>query len=506
MASLDYAHRRLVNALGPERVARGELERMVYSHDFASLPKAALLQWQLYPDFVVLPQTTEEVAAVVRLSDETGLPITPRGSGTGTAGGSVPNRGGVLVDLRKMNRVLAFDADDRKVTVEAGATWEAVAAQIATRGFVLPVEPVSAPSSTIGGGISNGAVGFGAYRRGSLRDMVLDLEVVLPDGRVVHTASPGEAGRAFADLTPLFFGAEGTLGIVTKATLRVDPKPEEARAAAYAFPDDASATSFVVGIVEAGVAVHHATFLDRDHFVFERALTADTPDPAPIVLASLRGPKDEVLEQEKTLDGLAGPRKGTKLAADVAARQWARRFTVYGARRLSRGLVVSANLVPTGRLGEAVAEARGLIERLRLNGAVQASLLSPTTASLAPYVLMDETVPSGGTALGFVKKMGDAAIEMDGHPMGLGLLLVFNLERMHGRAARSLGAVKEVFDPGRKINGGKTVELWTKFTVPILNSVPPSVMGFGLELAAFLRRIKPTKDRFVAAYERERGA
>src|SRR4030067_213907 len=83
IARLDSAHRRLVNALGPERVARGELERMVYSHDFASLPKAALLQWQLYPDFVVLPPTTEEAAAVVRLSDETGLPLTPRGSGTG---------------------------------------------------------------------------------------------------------------------------------------------------------------------------------------------------------------------------------------------------------------------------------------------------------------------------------------------------------------------------------------------------------------------------------------
>ena len=104
MASLDYAHRRLVNTLGPERVARGELERMVYSHDFAALPKLVLAQWRLYPDFVVLPQTTEEVSQVVRLSDETGLPITPRGGGTGMFGASVPNRGGVLIDLRKIHK------------------------------------------------------------------------------------------------------------------------------------------------------------------------------------------------------------------------------------------------------------------------------------------------------------------------------------------------------------------------------------------------------------------
>src|SRR2546428_3268406 len=124
MASLDYAYRRLVNTLGPERVARSEFERMVYSHDFASLPKIALLQWKLYPDFVALPQTTEEVAALVKLSDESLLQITPRGGGTGWYGGSLPNRGGVMVDMRKMNPIVAVDPDGRTGTVEAGATRE----------------------------------------------------------------------------------------------------------------------------------------------------------------------------------------------------------------------------------------------------------------------------------------------------------------------------------------------------------------------------------------------
>src|SRR2546425_5505308 len=120
MASLDYAYRRLVNTLGPERVARSEFERMVYSHDFATLPKVALLQWKLYPDFVALPQTTEEVAALVKLSDESLLQIIPRGGGTGWYGGSVPNRGGVLIDMRKMNRILALDPDGRSGTAAGG--------------------------------------------------------------------------------------------------------------------------------------------------------------------------------------------------------------------------------------------------------------------------------------------------------------------------------------------------------------------------------------------------
>src|SRR5256884_3537193 len=112
--------------MGPERVARSDFERMVYSHDFTSLPKIALLQWKLYPDFVALPQTTEEVAALVKLSDESLLQITPRGGGTGWCGGSVPNRGGGLVDMRKMKNGLAPDPHTRTGPVEAGATWEGV--------------------------------------------------------------------------------------------------------------------------------------------------------------------------------------------------------------------------------------------------------------------------------------------------------------------------------------------------------------------------------------------
>src|SRR2546425_5829353 len=144
MASLDYAYRRLVNTLGPERVARSEFDRMVYSHDFASLPKVALLQWKLYPDFVALPQTTEEVAALVKLSDESLLQITPRGGGTGWCGGSVPNRGGVLIDMRKMNRILALDSDGRTVTTEAGVTLEDLDGLAGTEGVAPPFRPTDA--------------------------------------------------------------------------------------------------------------------------------------------------------------------------------------------------------------------------------------------------------------------------------------------------------------------------------------------------------------------------
>src|SRR2546430_1137519 len=374
MASLDYAYRRLVNTLGPERVARSEFERMVYSHDFASLPKIALLQWRLYPDFVALPQTTEEVSALVKLSDESLLQITPRGGGTGWCGGSVPNRGGVLVDMRKMNHVLGLDPEARTVTVEAGATWKEVADFVESKGFALPTVPLNAIGSTVGGAINSGSTGFGGLRGGSLRDAIANLEVVLPDSTLLKTASDADSGGQLANLTPLFLGAEGTLGIVTKAVLRIVPKPEVTKPLAYSFPGLEAAARFLKGIVDAALTPYHAA-------------------------------------------------------------------------------------------------------------------------------LMDGAKPSGGTALGFVKRMGDAAFKMDGHPMGLGLFLVFNLRKMHGNATSAYSAVKGVFDPRKKINGGKTFEVWTKYPWPGLRAIPPPGMAIGLEVAAILRRMKPTRDRFVRAYE-----
>ena len=503
--SLDYSYRRLVNTLGPERVARSEFERMVYSHDFASLPKVALFQWRLYPDFVVLPKTTEEVSALVKLSDESLLPITPRGGGTGWYGGAVPNRGGVLIDMRKMNQIGPLNPEARTVTAEAGATWKDLEDYVDSKGFALRSVPLNAIGSTVGGAINSAIAGFGGLRGGSLRDALANLEVVLPDGSLLKTAQDADAGGQMADLTPLFIGAEGTLGIVTRAVLRLLPRPEVTRPNAYEFQEPEAAARFLKGIVDAGLAPYHAALIDRDHFVFERALRPDTPDPVDLALVTVQGSKDEVADQEKALEAVAAKDSGTKLPPAVGEGLWRERYNNYSARRLSRGLTISYNLVPLRRLPEAVETAQRLRDKLKLNGSVQAHLVDTTTAALEPYVLMDDTRPSGGTALGFVKRMGDAAFKMGGHSMGLGLFLVFNLRKMHRNARTAYSAVKSVIDPRKKVNGGKTFEVWTRYPWPGMREIPPGGMAIGLEFAAILRRVKPTRDRFVRAYERARG-
>jgi len=390
--------------------------------------------------------------------------------------------------------------------VEAGATWQDVADYADTRGLALPSLPTNAMASTVGGAINSDVVGFGALRNGTLRHVVRDLEVVLADNRILHTAPRTDAGGAYADVTPFFFGAEGTLGVITAATLRLDPKPDLMKPVAYAFSGMEAAATFLQAVVDSGVQPYHVALLDREHFVFERALHADSPNPADLVLVCLAGPKDDVADQEKTLDALAPKFQGSKRPPEEPEYLWERRFRTYSARRMSRGLIVANNVVPLARLPEACATARSLMHRMKLNGAVVAYPMDTASAILAPYVLMDDTTPSGGTALGYVKKMGDAALELGGHPMGLGLFMVFNLRTMHGRAAPYTAYVKDVFDPMRKVNPGKTIEVWTKYTFPGIRAIPPPAMRVGLDLAAFLRRIKPSQDKFVRAYERGKEA
>ncbi len=496
--SLDYSFRRLVNILGPERVSRSPMERLMASHDFASLPKIAHLQWKMVPDFVVVPKTTEEASRLVEFAYEAGLPLVPRGGGTGLVGGSVPNRGGILVDMRRMEAVRAVDAGRRTMTVQAGRTWKDAADVAAAHGMFLPVAPLGAPASTIAGWYAQGGVGYGSYKYGSARDVVLDLEVVLPSGEVVHTADGTVAmGPTYANLTPAFFGSEGTIGLITEATLQLRPKPEEVRPVAYSFKDLWSARGVPAAIAASDFEPYHVTLLDPVHLAFLKSVRPGTPEPQGLLLVVLEGPKDEGVAVEKELDGFVAALGGRKLKEDVARAQWEDRFDLYAARRIAGGLVVTEGVVPVGRFADALRMAGQAMRRLHMQVAVNSFLLDRNTVGMVPYFLMREGKLAGPTNLAFAKKFGDAAFAVGGHPQGLGLFNGFCFPRMHKGAAGMYGAVKGVMDPDARVNPGKTVEVWTRYAVPVFSTVPPEVMGFGLEVAALARRFA-RRDAYVA--------
>ncbi len=499
MASFDYSYRRLVNILGPERVSRSPAERLMMSHDFASLPRIANLQWKIVPDFVVVPKTTEEVSRLVEFAYEAGLPLVPRGGGSGLVGGAVPNRGGILVDMRRMDRFVKIDPDRRTLTVQAGRTWKEAADYAASKGLFLPVASLGAPASTIAGWYSSGGVGIGSAKYGSARDLVLEMEVVLPSGEAIRTADGTvDLAAAYANLNPAFFGAEGTLGLITEATLQLYPRPEDLRPLAYTFRDLWAARDVVPAMEASDLEPYHVAVYDPVHLAFLKAVRPEAPDPQGLVQVVFEGPKDEGIASEKELDGAMEGLGGRKLGEDVAKAAWEGRFDLYPARRITGGLVVTESVIPAKRFSDALRRAGRLMRALKMQVAVNSFLVDRSTVAVVPYFLVEGAGPLAASTLGFVKKWGDAAFALGGHPQGLGLLAAFNFPRMHKGAAGIYGTLKGVFDPHQTVNPGKTVEVWTRYPVPVFDHIPPEIMGFGLDLAAAVRRLKPTADRYVS--------
>lgn len=215
-----------------------------------------------HPDAVVLPESTAEVAAVMRVAATHGLPVTPRGAGTGLSGGALP-KGGIVLSLTRMNRILEIDRKNLVAVVQPGVVTGHLQQAAEAEGLFYPPDPASSRVSTIGGNIAENAGGPRCFKYGVTRDYVLGLEVVLADGRVLRTGGRTVKNVTGYDLTRLIIGSEGTLGVVTEATLRLAPRPEATQTLMAVFPrlEDAAETN--AAIVARGVTPATLEIMDQ---------------------------------------------------------------------------------------------------------------------------------------------------------------------------------------------------------------------------------------------------
>lgn len=239
-----------------ERVLTGGAINEEYSHD-------ELSGTEHWPDAVVRVTSTDEVAAILRYANEHSLPVTPRGAGTGLVGASVAMEGGLMVDLSLMNRFLELDEDNLTLTVEPGVLLMELSAYVEERGFFYPPDP-GEKSATIGGNISTNAGGMRAVKYGVTRDYVRGLEVVLPSGEVVELGGKVVKNSSGYDLKDLIVGAEGTLGIVTKAILKLLPLPRRAVSLLVPFPTLSQAIRTVPLIVRSKASPTAIEFMERE--------------------------------------------------------------------------------------------------------------------------------------------------------------------------------------------------------------------------------------------------
>ncbi|WP_084163932.1 FAD-binding oxidoreductase [Olivibacter sitiensis] len=233
---------------------REDIER--YSHDETE-------DLRFYPELVVLPESVEEISRLLSFCTQYHIPVTARGAGTGLAGGALPVFGGIVLSLERLDRVLEIDERNLQATVESGIITQKLMDAAAEKGLLYPIDPASKGSCFIGGNIANGSGGPRVVKYGTIRDYVLNLEVVLPSGEVIWTGANTLKNSSGYSLTQLFIGSEGMLGIVTKAVLKLVPKPKHDMLMMASFPSNELACEAVGHVFRNGIVPSALEFMER---------------------------------------------------------------------------------------------------------------------------------------------------------------------------------------------------------------------------------------------------
>jgi glycolate oxidase len=494
----DELYEKIINVTGKDRVRIDAFERRMYSHDLASLPKMMELGFKMMPDLVVKPKSATEIAEIVKIAAEEGIPIVPRGGASWGLGGAMPIDGGIVFDLTRMNKILDYDYDNNIVTVECGITWKKLYDSLLRRGYIIGSYPSSAMAASVGGWINTGGVGVGTYKYGSAMDHLKSLEVVLPTGKILETGNLRTSIFGGMDLNSLFFGSEGTLGIITRASMRIYPAPEELRPISYGFSSFKELSQAVRGITRSEVVPLHLSFLDKNHFDFLRDLDIDTPDPkiGAMLNIALEGDSKVLDIEEQVLDGLAAEYHSQKQVRKVAQHEWDERFYELRTKRAGPTATLGEVFVPISEMSKMADSTYGLIKRMKLRAAITGMVSDRNTVIFMPYYLSDERkLIRNMVSLSFVKKLGDLAFKHGGRPAGLGLFFSGNLKKMYGEGQNTMKDLKAVIDPFDVMNPGKTVEGLTRFGVPL----PAFALNFGMNMMAGIKHYM-TKDKKVVSW------
>jgi D-lactate dehydrogenase (cytochrome) len=453
--SLDALLARLRDRLG-DRVSIGDAVREHHSRGESH-------HQGVLPDAVVFPTSTEEVQAVVVACAEHGCPMTAFGAGSSLEGHVVPLRRGITIDLTRMNRVLRLSVEDLDVTVEAGVTRKQLDRHLQSTGLFFPLDPGA--DATIGGMASTRASGTTAVRYGTMRDAVLGLTVVTADGRAVKTGTRARKSSAGYDLTRLFVGAEGTLGIITDVTLRLHGRPEAVAAATCWFDSIDEAVASVITIVQLGIPVARVELLDDAQIDAVNRHSRTSHPVAPTLFFEFHGMSAASVEEHASAVGeIVAEHGGHDFARaaspEARAALWqARHDAYYAALALkpgSRGWTTDV-CVPISRLADCIHETKADLAASHLFGPLVGHVGDGN------FHLVIPVNPDAPEDLASAERLTDRlvarALAMGGtcsgeHGVGIGKKRF--LEAEHGAPALDvMRAIKQALDPHDLMNPGK---------------------------------------------------
>ncbi|MEZ5844601.1 MAG: FAD-linked oxidase C-terminal domain-containing protein [Hyphomicrobiaceae bacterium] len=453
-SALDVALSILRQRFG-DRVQTGEAIRRQHGHTLTWIANQP-------PDAVVWVENGGEVQEIVRIAREHRVPIIPFGAGTSLEGHVNAPEGGLSLDFSRMNRVLAVNERDLDCVVEPGISRKALNDYLRDTGLFFPIDP-GAEEATIGGMASTRASGTNAVKYGTMRENVLNLTVVLADGSVVKTGGRARKSSAGYDLTRLFVGAEGTLGIITELTVRLYGVPEVTLAAVCPFRTLEGACNSVIQAIQLGVGMARIELLDEMQI---RAVNVHSKlglDEAPTLFLEFQGNEVTAREQVRQFEEIAMAEGALRFdwAAEEAERRrlWKARHDVYWAVRSTwpgKNILATDVCVPISRLAECVMETKRDIEA---HGLIAPIVGHVGDGNFHTSPVFDMSAPNEAESIrAFLNRLAERAIAMEGtctgeHGVGQGKIKY--LDRELGAGLGVMAAIKRTLDPDNLFNPGK---------------------------------------------------
>lgn len=452
----DKIKKALIDIVGEENYTDNLIDLIAYSKDAS--------EHRHRPDAAVWPATAEEISAILKLANKDRFPVVPRGAGTSLAGLAVPEKGGVILDLGRMNKIISVSVTDRLAIVQPGVVYADLERALAPHGFFFPPDPASGTVATLGGNVATNAGGIKGAKYGTTKDYVLSLQVVLPDGRVMRTGSKCMKSSSGYDLTKLFVGSEGTLGVVTEITLKINPKPSLSSTAMATFEDLEDAGRAVSEIMHSGILPSALEVVDQQTLIaINQNTDLNLPEVEAILIAETDGHTREetqfqlnkVIEIFKKNNASTVKQAETKEEAEAL---WTARKSAYAVMsRINNSLVVEDLSVPMSKVPNILKVISDLAKKYDLK--------IPTVGhagdgNLHPTISFDSTNPDE------VKRVEQASaelfekvIELGGtltgeHGIGLAKAPFMHLE--HDPVAMDMmRSIKKTFDPNNILNPGK---------------------------------------------------
>jgi glycolate oxidase len=446
----------LRNLLGPDGALESDTDLQAYAYDGTFLEQR--------PDIVVLPRTTEEVAAILRLASLEGVPVVTRGAGSGLAGGSVPLAGGIALVLTRMNQILELDPINMLIRVQPGVVTADLHAKALAHGLFYPPDPASSKQSTIGGNVAMCAGGPHGLKYGVTKDYVLGLEAATADGRVLRTGGKMIKNVTGYNLTQLLVGSEGTLAVITEILLRLLPKPRAARTAMAVFPRIDDAARMITVILNAGIIPATIEIMDQESIrCVEEWQHAGLPvDAEAILLIELDGEPAAIEVELADVARLCRDRGAdeVRVATDAAesAVLWSARRSVSASMARIRPTKLGEDIsVPRSAIPEALRAVREIAAKYGLQIPVYGHI---SDGNLHPNILFDRHDPEE------VERVNRAAADIFAAATSLGGTLtgehgIGALKKEFLAAAldpvelEMMRSVKRAFDPQGILNPGK---------------------------------------------------